>query len=366
MITLVRLIALIRKELSAVLGDRQSLRLLIVPVILQILVFPRAATLEVKNNVLAVYDEDGGAASGELIQRLSHTPAFTRVERVDSLAEGRALIDQQATLLVLHFPARFSDSVQRGAPDPIQTLMDGRRSNSAQIAASYVQSVLDAAPVGAAPRRPPAITVRNWYNANLDYKNFIVPSLVAMIVTLSVLIVTAMSLAREREQGTLDQLLVSPLTPGMIFLGKAAPALVVATLQGTIILLAGVFGYGIAFQGSLGLLFASMCAYVVALVGVGLMISSVCKTQQQAFLGVFLFMMPAILLSGYVTPVDNMPGWLQVGTWANPVRHFVEIAKGVYLKDAVFADLRGNIVALLAIGVVTISISLAMFHRKLS
>ncbi len=363
--TLIRLRALILKELQAVLGDKQSLRLLIMPVILQLLVFPFAATLEVKNNSIAVFDQDHGATSNEMIQRLRQTAAFTEIVQVHSEEEARDLVDRQTVLLVLRFGPQFSKSVKQGSPEPIQAVLDGRRSNSAQIALAYVQQIVGGVPLDTQAVPSAGLVVRNWYNPNLEYFRFIVPSLVAMITTLSALIVTAMSVAREREQGTLDQLLVSPLTPSMIFVGKAVPALIVAVIQATIIIAGGVFGYGIAFQGSLPLLYGCMVAYVAALVGVGLFISSVCATQQQAFLGVFFFVMPAILLSGYVTPVDNMPHWLQVATWANPVRHFVEITKGIYLKDAQFADFSANVWALLCIAAVTGVTALGVFKRRL-
>ena len=159
--------------------------------------------------------------------------------------------------------------------------------------------------------RSAELVVRHWFNPNLDYAWFIVPSLVAIITTVDTLIVTSLSIAREREQGTFDQLLVSPYTPGMIMVGKAVPALLVAMVQATIILIGGVFLYHIPFQGSLALLYASLTAYILALIGFGLFISALCATQQQAVLGVFSFMMPAVLLSGFVAPIDNMPAWMR-------------------------------------------------------
>ena len=193
-----------------------------------------------------------------------------------------------------------------------------------------------------------------------------VPSLVAIITTISTLIVTSLSVAREREQGTLDQLLVSPLTPGMVMIGKAIPALLVATFQGTIILLGGVFLYRVPFQGSLLLLYGSMFCYILALVGFGLLISSICSTQQQAFLGVFSFVMPAILLSGYVAPIDNMPVFLQYVTWANPLRHFVLIVKGIFLKDMPAAIVFQSVWPLLVIAVCTATAANFIFRRHVS
>jgi len=365
--TLVRLLALIKKELQVVIGDKQSLRLLIAPVILQLAIFPFAATLEVKNNTIFVLDRDGGPVATELIERLAHTRAFDQVRRLRGEADAREVIDRQDALLVLHIGPHFSERALAGKPEPVQAILDGRRSNSGQIALSYVQSILSGIPVGSAldPSVVPVV-VRHWYNPNLDYFRFILPSLVAMIATFSALIVTAMSVAREREQGTLDQLLVSPLVPWMLFIGKATPALIVAIIQTTIILVGSVFGYGVEFRGSLLSLYLCLVPYVFALAGVGLFISTVCSTQQQAFLGVFLCLMPFILLSGFVTPVDNMPELLQKLTWANPVRHFIAIAKGIYLKGSLLSDFRDNLIALGCIGTVTISVSLALFQRRLS
>ncbi|WP_165456851.1 ABC transporter permease [Klebsiella pneumoniae] len=188
----------------------------------------------------------------------------------------------------------------------------------------------------------------------------------AMITTIGVMIVTSLSVAREREQGTLDQLLVSPLATWQIFVGKAVPALIVATLQATIVLAIGIWAYQIPFAGSLLLFYFTMVIYGLSLVGFGLLISSLCATQQQAFIGVFVFMMPAILLSGYVSPVENMPQWLQDLTWINPIRHFTDITKQIYLKDASLEIVWGSLWPLLVIAATTGSAAYAMFRRKIA
>jgi ABC-2 type transport system permease protein len=340
-----------------------------VPVLLQLAIFPFAATLEVKNNTLAVFNEDAGPESIELIQRLARARAFTEFVAVYDEAGLRQTIDDQRALIVLRFPPDFSRAVAAGRPALVQALLDGRRSNSGQIALGYVRQILEdyladrGLPRTAAPAS--ALTVRYWFNPNLDYVRHIVPSLVAIITTISSLIVTSLSVAREREQGTFDQLLVSPLTPGMIMVGKAVPALVVAMTQATIILSAGVFVYKIPFEGFLPLLYGSMVFYILALVGFGLLISSVCATQQQAFLGVFSFMMPGVLLSGFPAPVENMPVWLQYLDWFNPLRHFIVIVKGVFLKDAGIPFLLQNLWPLLVIAVLTLTAANWMFRRRL-
>jgi ABC-2 type transport system permease protein len=213
---------------------------------------------------------------------------------------------------------------------------------------------------------PSQIILRHWFNPNLNYKFFVLPSLVAMITTISVLIVTSLSIAREREQGTFDQLLVSPLTPGMIMVGKTVPAVLVAMIQGTMILLAAVIFYRVPFEGSLVLLYLSIFFYAIAVSGIGLLISSVCETQQQAFLGVFTFMMPAVMLSGYAAPIDNMPGWLQMVTEANPLRHLIVIVKSIFLKGSSTGFVLDHLWPLILIALITNLAANWMFRRKIA
>ncbi|WP_114191857.1 ABC transporter permease [Edaphovirga cremea] len=365
-----RLITLIIKEMQSLLRDPQTRAILIMPVILQVLLFPFAATLEVTNATIAVYSEDSGQNSIELTQRFAKAKAFSNVILLRSPQEIAPTIDNQKALLLIRFPANFSRDLASGHPASLQLILDGRNSNSAQIAANYLQQIvrdyqLELVGSHAVANNSELIT-RNWYNPNLDYKWFVVPSLIAMITTIGVLIVTSLSVAREREQGTMEQLLVSPLTTWQIFIGKAVPALIVATFQASIVLLIGIFCYQIPFAGSLLLFYFTMLIYGLSLVGFGLLISSLCSTQQQAFIGVFVFMMPAILLSGYVSPVENMPVWLQNFTWVNPIRHFTDITKQIYLKDASFAIIWHSLWPLLVITATTGSAAYWMFRRKIA
>jgi ABC-2 type transport system permease protein len=269
----------------------------------------------------------------------------------------KSTIDNQNALLVLYIPVDFSRDVASGRATNIQAIVDGRRSNSGQIALGYVESIIQSYNnerlVEAGQIAPSEIILRHWFNPNLNYKFFVLPSLVAMITTISVLIVTSLSIAREREQGTFDQLLVSPLTPGMIMVGKTVPAVIVALIQGTMILLAAVIFYRVPFEGSLILLYLSIFFYAIAVSGIGLLISSVCETQQQAFLGVFTFMMPAVMLSGYAAPIDNMPEWLQVITEANPLRHLIVIVKSIFLKGSSTEFVLDHVWPLLLIAMIT-------------
>ena len=365
-----RIATLVRKELQALLRDRQGRMLLIVPVLLQLAIFPFAATLQVKNNTLGVLDEDGGPEAFELVARFARAKAFSRILSFQNETEMRQAIDSQQALVVVRFPPGFSRELTARRPVTLQAILDGRRSNSGQVATGYLRRMLQdyliERNLAAGQPANSEIIVRHWYNPNLDYVRHIIPCLVAIITTISTLVVTSLSIAREREQGTFDQLLVSPLTPGMIMVGKAVPAFLVAAAQATIILVAGVFVYRIPFQGAVWLLYASMIFYILALVGIGFLISSLCATQQQAFLGVFSFIMPAILLSGFPSPVENMPLWLQYLDWFNPLQHFIVVVKGVFIKGLGPAQIVQSLWPLLVIGFLTLSAANWLFRRRLN
>lgn len=368
MIWLRRILALVKKELQILLADPQSRKLVVIPVLLQVILFPLAATLEVKNNTLAVLNEDGGAASVELTQRFARAGAFTRIVHLAGSEQIEATLDSQQAIAVVRFAPDFSLKAAAGLPAPMQLLLDGRRSNSSQIAASYVQEITTNYfnEKSKAAGKPPAseLIVRHRYNPNLEYRWFILPSLVAIILTVSALILTALSVAREREHGTLEQLLVSPLTPEMIMLGKAVAVLLVGLFQASVIILAAIFVYKVPLSGSLALIYAGSVLYFAALVGVGFFISALCATQQQAFLGAFAFIMPAILLSGYATPVENMPDWLQTATWVNPIRHFIVIVKSIFLKDVSVWFVLESAIPLLVIAAGTLSVAVIIFRRR--
>ena len=365
-----RLVTLITKELQLAFRDPQSRRLLVMPVILQLALFPFAATLEVKNATLAILNEDHGAESNELVQRLAAARAFPTPLLVTSQAELGRVVDEQRALLALEIPPDFSRALASGRSARLLAIVDGRRSNSAQIALSYAQNIIqdysDERAATAGRPAPSRVVVRNWFNPNLEYRWFMLPVLVAIITTLGSLIVTALSIAREQEQGTFDQLLVSPLTPGLIMVGKTIPAMVIAFGQATLIACAAVFVYRVPFQGSVGLLYFSMAFYALALAGFGLFISSLCETQQQAFLGVFTFMVPAIMLSGFIAPVENMPFFFQCLSWIDPLSHFIVIVKGIFLKGYGVAQIWPNLWPLLLISVFTISVAYWMFRRRIA
>lgn len=361
-----RLLTLIIKELQSLLRERQTRIILIVPVIIQVLVFPFAATLDVTGATVAIMNQDNGHASIELTQRIAQASTFNKVILLHDEHSMIEALDRQSALVIVRFEPSFSRHLAKGDTAHVQLLLDGRNSNSAQIAAQNIEKLIQKFALSEQKHPPKSqLITRHWYNPNLNYQWFVVPSLIALITTIGVLIVTALSVAREREQGTLEQLLVSPLSTFEIFLGKAVPAIIIATGQATIVLLAALWGYQIPFAGSLLLFYGSMTLYGISLIGFGLLISALCNTQQQAFIGVFVFMMPAILLSGYVAPIDNMPNWLQTLTWINPVRHFTEITKIIYLKGAGIDTIMPQLIAMALIACITTILAYIMFKRKI-
>lgn len=357
-----RLRALIIKELQALLGDPHGRKLLIAPIIMQLILFPFAATMEVKNVGVVVLNEDDGVHAAEIMERIAAAPTFSSFAVVHSHDEFAARIDDQDALLGLKFAADFSAQIETNQGATLQAVTDGRKSNAAQIALGYVQNIVGAYAEELSATSIAPINVRHFYNPNLDYQWFIVPQLIAIATALGFLIVTALSVAREREQGTLDQLRVSPLSAVQIMTGKALPAMVIALFQGTIVLLGALLAYRVPLHGSLVAIYAGMICYGLSQVGWGLLISSVCRTQQQAVLGVFSYLVPGLLLSGFISPVENMPDWLQTATWFNPMRHVVTLMNMAYLKGITLDAFIDSAVPMLVIASVSLSLAYLKFR----
>jgi ABC-2 type transport system permease protein len=366
----VRLKALIVKELLAILRDPKSRLILIGPPILQLVVFSYAATLEVKNVDVMVLNRDAGMWGQELIERIAGSPTFRSVAHTEHQAAMREAIDRQRVIAAVEIGPSFSRDIEAGRPADIQIILDGRRSNASQLVAGYlnqiVANVAADTPAGRrAASREIGVVARNWFNPNLIFQWFMVPNLIASIALLIGLIVTALSIARERELGTFDQLMVSPLRTHDILLGKLTPPMMIGLTHMTIYILAAIFLFGIPLRGSLLLLYGSAAVYLAAVVGLGLFISALSMTQQQAILGAFLFMVPAMLLSGFATPIENMPGWLQPVTSVNPLRYFLVIVKGVFLRDIPAREVLANTIPLALIAIVTLTAASWLFRRRL-
>lgn len=366
---LARIWSLIVKELLANWRDRRNRIILLISPMVQVLLFSFAATQEVKNVSLGILDQDRSVLSRELISRFAGSPQFSRIVYLESVSDIASSIDSRATLGVLHIGQDFSRRLTAGQHADVQLLLDGRRSNAAQILAGYANEISDRLNTDLAKianlRQPPSFVVaRTWFNPNSDTLWSTVPGLFAVLTTTVGMMVSALSIARERELGSFEQLLVSPLTSLEILAGKATSALVIAIAETSIIMLIAMYVLGVPMEGSMLLLYGAMLIYLLAIIGIGLFISSLAATQQQAVIGVFMFLAPAVLLSGYATPVANMPDWLQTATVLNPVRHFVVIAKGAFLKDLPISVIANHLWPLILIAAVTLTSATWLFRRK--
>lgn len=358
-----RIAIIVRKELLVLLGNRISRFLIIIPPLAQIIIFGWAATMEVRNVRAGYLNEDNGHWSREILHRLEGSPTFKSVRSLASEKEAESAIENQSELFVLRFESDFSRKIEKGEPAEMQVILDGRRSNAAQIATSYLAEIV-AEVAGAKAASPLKISTRCWFNPNLDFQWYFLPNLIGMITLMLGLVVTGLSIARERETGTFDQLLASPATSTEIALGKLVPGCLIGLVHGTIFVVIAIFGFGVPLNGSLVLLYAAMLAFAFAAGAVGLMVSSLSSTQQQAFLGAFTIGVPCILISGAVTPIINMPPFLQKLTLINPLRHFTVITQGVFLKEITTSAALLNLGKILCISLVAVAIAIWMFKRR--
>ncbi len=367
---LLRILALTRKELLAVLKDPRSRVTLFLPTLIQCFIYGYAATYDLNHVTYAVLDQDRSAASQELLASLDGSGVFTRVSNFSDAAALKASVNEGRALLGIQIGQDFERRLQSGDTAGVQVLADGRNSNTAGIATGYIANIVDAFNADWRAKHnlsPPAvrITLRAWYNPNLQTRWNMVPALLGTLSLIQVLLLTAMSVAREREQGTFDQLLVTPFTSAEIMAGKALPSAIIGVAQVTIVLLIAQFWFRIPFIGSFVTLYASLCAFILAAAGIGLMVSTIAGTMQQAMLYNFLLIMPFTLLSGLTTPISSMPKSLQYCTLINPLRYAIEIAHRIYLEGAGFKLLWPELWPLLIIAGVTLTSASLMFRKSI-
>ncbi len=360
-----RIWALIIKELLSVWRDPKSRFVLIVPPLVQLAVFSYAATYDVSNVTVALLNQDDGLASRDLVARIEGSPTFSGLFRVADDAAMADAIDSRAAMAALRIPPDFSQRIESGRGASVQLILDGRRSNTAQIAAGYLSGIIAEYNQSLSAATVPTLATRVWFNPNLDSLWVVVPGLVGILTQVVALVVTGLSVARERELGTLEQLLVTPLTPWEILVGKTVPGLMIGLAEGSIIIAASQIWFHVPFSGSVLLLYAALAVFLLCTIGVGLFISALSSTQQQAIMGAFFFMVPTMILSGFATPVENMPQWLQTATMVNPVRHILVVLWGVFLKGLPAAQVWQSVWPMLAVALPTLAGAAWLFRRRL-
>jgi ABC-2 type transport system permease protein len=364
--TLVRIAFLCRKELLVLFKEPANRVILLVPALMQSLLFGYAATYDVTNAPYALLDQSHSATSSELIRRLDASVIFKRIAVLQTASQIAGAIDDQDALLVVVVPPDLEPQLAKGESAKVQVILDGRNSTTAGIASAYVGTIISSmnASRGAVSRIN--IERRAWYNPNLDSSWGLLVGLIAGLSMLQTLLISALTVAREREQGTFDQLLVTPLTPMQILIGKSVPAILVGLAQSTIILLVIRFWFHVPMNGSAWLLYLGLLNFTVAAVGIGMSISALSLNMQQAMLYTFMLIMPLMLLSGLLTPVRNMPVALQLATYANPLRFGMDIVRKVYLEGAGLAEISADFLPMSVIAVVTLPLAAWLFRNRLS
>ncbi|QGY31717.1 ABC transporter permease [Pantoea cypripedii] len=357
---------LIHKEMLAILKEPANRVILFAPALMQALLFGYAATYDVNHVDYAVLDQSRGQASNALLTHLDGTGVFNRTATLSASSQIDHVVTTGDALLVLVFPPDFERRLNNGESSPLQMILDGRNSSTAGAAAAYISAVVsDFNQRSMGQQAAVSLETRAWYNPNLESRWGLMPTLIAALSMIQTLMLSALSVAREREQGTFDQLLVTPFTPMQLLIGKALPSILVGLIQSTLILLIILFWFQIPMNGSIALLYLGLLSFNIAAVGLGLSISAVSINMQQAMLYTFLVIMPLMLLSGLLTPVQTMPTALNILTYANPLRFAIDLVRRVYLEGAGFSDVAFDFIPMLALAVITLPLAAWLFRNRL-
>ena len=365
------------KELIQVLRDKRLRITLIFPPIFQLIVFGYAANLDVKNINTAIRDLDQSVESRELINRFGSSKYFNIISYPQTPKEIETLIKKGDVILSIEIPSDFSRKLKKGDTATVQIILDGTESNTAMIALGYLGRILSEYSTMIMIKRlnrqgmvgfeeaGVELEHRIWFNPNAESRLFYVPGVIASIAFLLPIILTAQAIVREREIGTLEQIMVTPIRSWELMLGKTLPFAMIGLLDAIMIALIGVFWFEVPLRGNPFILLLGSILFLMSSVGIGLFISTISSTQQQAQISTFFFMMPAFILSGFAFPLENMPEWLQMITYANPLRYFLIIIRGVFLKGNGLDILWPEMLALAILGGLTILLSSLRFQKRL-
>jgi drug efflux transport system permease protein len=379
-----RILVILRKELIQALREPRMRILLFVPPMVQLIVFGFAVNLDVDHARIAWMDLDRTPMSRELRARFEGSGRFDVVAQPENEEQVQQVLDRGEAQAVVRVLPDFERDIRRGRQTEVQVLVDGTNSNTASLVSNYASQVLAdyssdvmakqqtaqlmrrGAPA-AVNASLPQVTARSrvWFNADLYSRNYFVPGVVANIIMMVTLMLTALAIVREKEIGTMEQLMVTPVRPLELMLGKTLPFAVVGLLEVALITSAALLVFHIPFRGSVVLLFVCSALFLMTSLGAGLFLSTISQTQQQAMMANFFFSTPAFMLSGFAFPIQNMPVVVQWLTYLNPLRYFMEIVRGLFLKGAGIAVLWPQMAALTVYGVTVLLLSAARFHKTL-
>jgi ABC-2 type transport system permease protein len=379
---LLRVKVLLRKELLQVFRDPRLRFLMILPPLVQLVAFGYAANLDLRNIPVALYDEDNSPLSRDLAFAFSSSGYFKIIFYVRSPRELDTILDRGRIKAVLHFGPKLAEKVEGGKTALFQVIVAGTNSNTASLVQSYSAQIVERfnrSRLDMLMNRNPSLRriipsgsggivrldTRVWYNEELVSRNFYVPGIIALVIMVSVLNLTAMAVVREKEVGTMEQIMVTPIRPVEFILGKTIPFAAIGIFQVALITSVGVFWFGAPMRGSLILLFFSLLIYLLSFLALGLFISTISRNQQQALVTTSFFTFPIILLSGFIFPINNMPLVIQYFTYLNPLRYFLVIIRDIFLKGTGLETLWPQMLALLAIGVVVMTLAVRRVSKTL-
>jgi len=366
------------KEFFQVIRDPRMRVVIFVMPCIQTLVIGYAVSTDVQHVATAIYDLDNTEDSRALVARFISTGYFDAAEYVQNDAQAREAIDRGRASVVLHVQRGYSEDLRSGRTARVQFILDGTDSNTAAIVLGYAARITNGMSQQLLVERfrrqlgvqPEAGLVdlrsRAWFNENLESRYFFVPAVIVIVVTIATLLLTSMAVVREKEVGTMEQIIVTPITPVEFILGKTVPFALIALIDVALVSLVGVYGFGVPVRGSLALLFFTTGLYLMTTLGAGLFISTISETQQQAMMSTFFFFFPAMLLSGFVFPIDNMPQVVQWLDVVNPLAYFLVIIRGIFLKGVGISVLWPQISALAVMGVATLWLASRRFHKTLA
>jgi len=371
-----RIVTILVKEFQELFRDAKMRAVVFFAPLIQILIFGYAATYDIREIPTAVLDRGNSTLSRRLVNQLESSGYFKIQFRLQSPVQIDTLMANGSVWCAIDIPPDFGEQIADGKQAALGVSIDAVNSNSATITAGYLSGVIArlndelirerAALLSAAPVRTATVEnrVRILYNPDLESRNFNVPAIIVQILVVVTLLLTSMAIVKEKEFGTMEQLAVTPIRSSELIIGKALPYAFIGMVDITLICAVAVFYFKVPLLGSLTLLFATSLAFMMSTLAVGLLISIVSKTQQQAMMTSFFFMMPAILLSGFAFPIENMPEPIQYFTYLNPLRYFVVIIRAIFLKGATSAQLVGQIVPLVGLGLGALALSAIWFRKR--
>jgi ABC-2 type transport system permease protein len=373
-----RLKQMLIKEFIQVFRDKRTRFILIGPPIIQMLVFGYAATYEIRHVPTVVVDLDHSQESRDLISLFTSSPYFDVEHELTSSRQIGDLIEQGKTTVGIEIDAGFAQKLRKGETAPVQVIVDATNSNTALIASGYISQIAlgfaqryqqdriaRIAPQLAEVIPQVELEPRPWYNPGLSSRWFFVPGVIGSLTLVLVVTLTAFAVVREREIGTLEQIMVTPIRPAEFILGKTIPFFLIGLFDVSLIAAVGTLWFRIPFRGHFSVLLAGSVLFIVCMLGVGLLISTVSSTQQQAMVTAFFFIMPAIAFSGFGFPISTMPHWMQILTYAVPLRYFLIVLRGTYLKGVGFEILWPQMAAMAGLGVGLLTVAILRFHKAL-